>query len=113
MHTGHLFQVRGMRGEACVPGEQGGQGESEEEVKRKARAKEAAAARRAKILAQMNKAQKTFAAENSAALAGMGGEAVAELGRQESVASSSVCLGPGQTARSQAARTYTCILCQV
>ena len=102
-----------MRGESSTPGDQGGQGDSEEEVKRKAKAKEAAAARRAKILAQMNKAQKTFAAENSAALAGMGGEGVAELARQESVASSSVCLGPGQTARSQGARAYTCILCQV
>ena len=101
--------VRSSGGEAMeVEGEQG---DSKEEVKRKAKAKEAAAARRAKIMAQMNAAQKTFAAENSTALAGME-EDKTELVRQESLAAASVCLGPGQTARAGPTAGYTCILCQ-
>ena len=101
--------VRASGGEAMeVEAEQPN---TQEEVKRKAKAKEAAAARKAKILAQMNAAQKTFAAENSAVLAGMG-EDKAELIRQESLAALAVSLGPSQTSRSSTTSSYTCILCQ-
>jgi E3 ubiquitin-protein ligase UBR2 len=105
--------VRGCRGEEAVPMEvDPPPGDSKEETTRKAKAKEAAAARRAKILAQMNKAQKTFAADNSVALAGMEDGARQEVARQDSLVAASVCLGQGQTKRGTSAGTYTCILCQ-
>ena len=101
--------VRASGGEAMEVEDE--QGDTKEELRRKAKAKEAAAARRAKIMAQMNAAQKTFASENSTALAGMG-EDKAEVVRQESLAAAAVCLGPGQTARHGPSASYTCILCQ-
>ena len=86
--------------------------EAAETENRKRRA-EAAAARRAKIMAQMKAAQGNFAAENKAALE------VLQEGKHEEKAAShcsqepeTVCLGPGLTTRVDTARHYTCILCQ-
>ena len=84
---------------------------SEENDKRKA---EAAAARRAKILAQMNKAQKNFAAENKAALASLKEtrEDTTGADSSEDLQTETVCVGPGMTSRQECTQLYTCILCQ-
>ena len=86
---------------------------SEENDRKKA---EAAAARRAKILAQMNKAQRNFAAENKAALASLketeAREDPAGVDCSEDTQSETVCVGPGMTGRQDCAQLYTCILCQ-
>ena len=86
---------------------------TEETDRRKA---EAAAARKAKILAQMNKAQKNFAAENKAALASLKEPGAREdpAGGESSkkIQTETVCVGPGLTARQDCGQHYTCILCQ-
>jgi len=84
--------------------------DAEKQKKRKA---DAAAARKAKIMAQMNAAQKNFAAENKSLLAGIKDDKIevpAEV--TGSSASETVCLGPGMTSRTDTSKHYTCILCQ-
>ena len=91
--------------------------ETEESENLRKRRAEAVAARRAKIMAQMNAAQKNFAAENKDALDTMkdekheveisGGGHCHCSGEAETV-----CLGPGLTSRADKSHHYTCILCQ-
>ena len=90
---------------------QAGEGEKEKQAKKRA---EAAAARRAKILANMNKAQRNFAAENKAALANLKDEKSAQdpVTSQCSQDRETVCLGPGMTSRQDSSKLYTCIVIQ-
>jgi len=86
---------------------------SNAEIARKKKA-EAAAARKAKIMAQMTAMQKNFAAENAAMLDGMEENNTPEVSETsvKSTVRETVCLGPQQSPRQEAGKRYTCILCQ-
>ena len=88
--------------------------ETDDDSQTNERKAKAAKARRAKILAQMNKAQSNFAKENKAALESMKDEKVGADGGGSSCSEDmeTVCLGPGMTSRLDSPKLYTCILCQ-
>eukprot|EP00092_Neocalanus_flemingeri_P020804 GFUD01022541.1.p1 GENE.GFUD01022541.1~~GFUD01022541.1.p1 ORF type:complete len:1872 (+),score=427.20 GFUD01022541.1:98-5617(+) len=93
--------------------EEGCSAESSEAEKQRKRRADAAAARKAKIMAQMNAAQKNFAAQNTSMLAGIKDDKIADPAEACcSSASETVCLGPSMTSRTDSAKHYTCILCQ-
>ena len=88
--------------------------ETDEDCQESQRKAKAAAERRARILAQMNKAQGKFAAENKTALDSLK-EGKKEAGGGGGSASrdvETVCLGPGMTSPLDSRKLYTCILCQ-
>ena len=93
--------------------EEGCSSESSEVEKQRKRRADAATARKAKIMAQMNAAQKNFAAANTSLLEGIKDDKIEDPAEAScSSALETVCLGPGMTSRTDSAKQYTCILCQ-
>ncbi|XP_023334562.1 E3 ubiquitin-protein ligase UBR2 isoform X2 [Eurytemora carolleeae] len=86
--------------------------EGSSDLLRKRRA-EAAAARKAKILAQMSQMQKTFATENKTLLDSIQDDKEPmAVDTEQDIQMVTVCLGPQQTEIKEANTRHQCILCQ-